>query len=339
MDKKVRIGILGCANIADKYSIKAFQNIDNAEVISIASRDMEKAKIWAEKFGIKTAETYDSLMENKEVDAIYIPLPIGLHKEWILKATKNGKHIICEKSLAPSLNEAKDIVEECKKNEVVLYENFTCDYHPQHHKVVELIKDGAIGKPYTFQSLYGFPMISDNNFRYNKDLGGSGLNESGAYQVYTVRKLFKKEPVSVTAELYFEKGVDMRGSVMMDFEDDLSAQFAYNLDAVYQNQYSVWGRAGLVKVGRAYAIAPSFKPIVELVTNKNNKEIVVALDIPPHNHFETIFREFCDLILNKKNRREKIGEKYLNILNQAKVLEAIRISARENRKVDISEIQ
>lgn len=339
MERKVKIGILGCANIAERYAINAFQNINNAEVLSIGSRDIEKAKTWAEKFGIKNAESYESLIKNKEIDALYMPLPIGLHKEWILKAAKNGKHILSEKSLASDLKDVKEIIEVCKENGVVLYENFTCDYHPQHAKVAELIHDGSIGQPFLFESKYGFPIIALDNFRYKKELGGSALNESGAYQVYTVRKLFNKEPISVSANLYFEKGVDMRGSVIMEFENNFTALFSFNLDAVYQNNYSVWGSAGLIKVSRAYAIAPNFKPIVEIIKNENRQETTTALDVPAHNHFETIFFQFCDLVLNKETKKENIKNKYADILSQAKVLEAVRISSQEDRKIKLSEIK
>lgn len=340
MLKKVKVGILGCANIAERYSIRAFQSLNNCEVVSIASRSKEKAKIWAEKFGIKKFESYESLVVNEEVDALYIPLPIGLHKEWIVKAVKNKKHILCEKSLAENLSSVKDIVNACRYNDLVLYENFTCDFHPQHHKVVSLIKEGAIGKPYVFQSFYGFPVISADNFRYKKELGGSALSESGAYQVYTARKLFGKEPISVSAVLSMDKhkGIDMRGECLIDFGDNLSAQFSFNLDAVYQNNYSVWGKEGLIKVGRAYAIPPDMKPVVQLLKNENRQEKMIQVDIPAWNHFESIFKDFCETILDKENKNEKVKNIYLDITNQAKVLEAIRFSSSENRKVMMSEI-
>ena len=91
MSIKVKIGILGCADIARKYAIKAFQAIPNAEVVSIASRDYEKAKAWAGEFNIKAEKSYDSLIENQNIDALYIPLPIGLHKEWVIKAVRKGQ--------------------------------------------------------------------------------------------------------------------------------------------------------------------------------------------------------------------------------------------------------
>ncbi len=338
---KVKIGILGCASIAERYAIRAFQHISNSEVVSVASRDPRKAKTYAEKFSIPQTDTYESLFANKNIDAVYIPLPIGLHREWIIQAAKAGKHVLSEKSLASDLQSVKEIIEVCKENNVVLYENFTCDYHPQHHAVKEIMENGKIGKPRLFQSLYGFPIIAEDNFRYNKDLGGSALYESGAYQVYTVRKLFGAEPISASAELFTDpkRGVDMNGEVILDFGNDLKAMFSFNLDAVYQNTYSIWGTKGLVKVGRAYAIAPDFKPIVELTTNENRKDMTVSVDVPAHNHFETIFSEFCDLVLDRTSQAQKKEKKYADILAQAKVLEAIRISARENRRVGLSEIE
>jgi len=338
MNKKVRIGILGCANIAKKYSIKAFQSLDNAEVVSIASRDFEKAKEWSSEFNIVAEESYDSMIKNNNIDAIYIPLPIGLHSEWIIKAAKHSKHIICEKSLTDNFDGIKTIIEECRKNNVVLYENFMCDFHPQHKKVLSLIEDGSLGKLFIFKGYFGFPMKENSNFRYNKELGGGCLNDAGAYTVFMARKIFNKEPVSVSANLFYSKesGVDMRGSAQLEFDEGVSALLAFNFDAVYQGNYSIWGSKGIINVNRAYSIPPDMKPEIELATNENLKETKVQINVESANHFELIFKDFCDTILN--NDTKKTALIYEKIINQAKVLEAIRISSRENRKVDLSEI-
>jgi len=189
MNKKVRIGILGCASIAKKFTIKAFQSLDNAEVISIASRDIKKAKAYASLFTIPAYQLYDSLLKNSNVDAVYIPLPIGLHKEWVIKAAKMGKHVLSEKSLTTDFQSAKEIINVCKQANVVLYEDFMCDFHPQHQKVLSLIENGEIGKPFIFNGNYGIPLMSPESFRYNKNLGGSALSEQGAYLVFMARKI------------------------------------------------------------------------------------------------------------------------------------------------------
>jgi len=335
---KVRVGILGCANIARKQAIRAFQAVENVELSVIASRNIEKAKKWATEFGIPEAETYDDLINNPKVDAIYIPLPIGLHKEWVIRAAKNGKHVICEKSLAGDLASAKEMIGACKKAGVVLYENFMCDFHPQHQRVCDLMKEERFGSPFIFRGYFGFPLMAMDNFRYIKQLGGGSLNDAGAYTVFMARKMMGIEPAIITAKLNYNltKGVDMSGSALLEFSDGAIAQVAFNFDALYQNNYSIWGTKGLINVKRAYSIPPDMKPEIELVVNENFKEITTIIDVPATNQFELIFKDFCQTILDKDDKKKEI--KYSGILNQATTLEAIRISAKEHRKVSISEL-
>lgn len=340
MTTKVRIGILGCASVAERYAVRAFQATANAEVRGIGSRDPAKAKEWAARFGIPSSHSYDSLLVSQEIDAVYIPLPIGLHKEWILKAAAANKHVLCEKSLAESFAAAKEITEFCRRRGTVLYENFMCDFHPQHEKVLSLISAGAIGRPFLFEGRFGFPPLAPDNFRYDPNLGGGSLNDAGAYTVFMARKILRSEPTAVTCALSYDpaRGVDIGGSALLEFPDGQTAFGAFSFDAVYQNNYSVWGTSGLLKVARAYSIPPNTKPVVELVTNVDRKETITAIDAPAANHFELIFYDFCDTVLEKEKRGGKISATYARLIAQARVLEAMRVSARENRKVFLKEI-
>lgn len=341
MNKKVRIGILGCANIAKKSSIKAFQSINNAEVLSIASRYAEKAKEYASIFSIPIHESYDSLIKNPKIDAIYIPLPIGLHEKWIIKAAKMGKHVISEKSLTINFKSAKKIISVAKKAKIVLYENYMCDFHPQHQKVLSLIADGNIGRPFIFRSYFGIPMMNKDSFRYNKKLGGGALNEVGGYSVFMARKIFNSEPVSIEATLFYDKkkGIDIKGVAQLLFKDKKIAHIAFSLDSVYQNNYSIWGDKGLINVKRAHTIPFDLRPEVELIKNEDFKELVLQIDVPAANHFELIFEDFCNTILNRNKNSEKIRDIHAKIISQAKILEAIRLSSWENRKVWTREIK
>lgn len=340
MKKKVRIGILGCANIAKKYAIKAFQSIENAEVVSIASRNLQKAREWADLFSIPAYESYESLIKNSRVDAVYIPLPIGLHKEWIIKSAELEKHVISEKSLTTDFQSAKEIIDVSKRAKIVLYENFMCDFHPQHQKVLSLIAKGQIGKPFIFRSYFGIPMMNQDSFRYNKNLGGGSLNEVGAYPVFMARKILNSEPIFVEATLFYDKkkGIDTKGVAQLEFKNKKIAHIAFSLDSVYQNNYSIWGDKGLINVRRAYSIPFDMKPEVELLKNENFKEKVTQIDVPPANHFELIFKDFCNIILNIDKNAEKLQHIYAKIICQAKVLEAIRVSSSESRKVWMKEV-
>lgn len=340
MNKKVKMGILGCADVAGRYAIRAFQSIDNAEVVSIASRSLSKAKEWSLRFGIGAERSYDALLSNRNIDAVYIPLPVGLHKKWALKAVAAGKHIICEKSMAENLRSVAKIVDKCRSNNLVLYENFMCEFHPQHEKVLFLIKNGKIGKPFLFRSFFGFPPFKKNNIRYDKKLGGSSLNDAGAHIVSMSRKIFGKEPTAVTCSLLnAEKtGVDIQGSAMLEFSSEQTALVAFSYRSVYQNNYSVWGSHGLINVGRSYSISPEMRPSLELIKNDKIRETRIVIDAPAANQFEIIFHDFCDTILHKKDRVNEINDIYSHIINQGRVLEALRLSSKENRRVRLEEI-
>lgn len=341
MNKKVKIGILGCANIAKKSAIYAFKAINNAEVVSIASRDKKKAKKYASFFSIPMAQSYDSLLGNSQVEAVYIPLPVGLHKEWAIKAIKAGKHVMVEKSLTTDFQSAKEITMAAEVSEVVLYEDSMCDFHPQHQKVLSLMAKGEIGKPFFFRSYFCIPMMDENNFRYNKNLGGSSLYEVGWYPVFMARKILQSEPISVTAHLFHDKkkGLDIAGAGQFTFKNEKIAQIVFSLNALYQNNYSVLGTKGLINVKRAHTIPFDMKPEIELIKNVALKEQVLKIDVPAANHFELIFKDFCETILNRKLNSQKRHQVYMKIIAQARVQEAIKISSLKRRKILLSEIQ
>ena len=335
--KKVRIGILGCANVAGKYAIKAFQAIDNAKVAAIASRDHAKAKEWAAKFSIEAVSSYEALLQRKDIDAVYIPLPIGLHEEWVLKAADAGKHVLCEKSLSDSFVSVKKMVEYCRSKKVVLYENFMCDYHPQHAQVKYSLEKGDLGDPLVFKGYFGFPPFPKTSFRYDAKLGGGSLNDAGAYTAFLARKMFG-EPMAVTARLVVDSqtGVDIQGSAFLEFSKSKVGFLSFGFNNVYQNKYSLWGTKGKITVNRAYSIPPDMNPQVELLKNEDFQEKIISVDIPAENHFELLFHDFCETVL--KQDRTKMDKMYNQLLSQAKVLEAVRTSSRENRKVLLSEV-
>lgn len=326
----VNIGIIGCASVVEKHIAKALHNVKNGKVITIASRNPDKAKQWAKRFCWDFEKSYDDVISRKDVDAIYVPLPVAEHKEWVIKAAKAKKHILCEKSLGENLTSVKAMVESCKKNKVILYEDFMCDYHPQHKKVMSLIAGGKIGELFLFSGFFGFPPLDKWNIRYKKALGGGSLNDAGAYPIFMSRKILRSEPLSVTSRLVYHKNlkVDIRGSAYLEFPKNKVAIIAFGFNNMYQNSYSLWGSTGTINVKRAYSIPADMKPELELMKEGTTEKI----EIPAANHFSLIFEDFCNRILQNR----KID--YSNLIYQAIVMEAIRISARENRKVKIFDV-
>jgi len=330
---KLRIGIFGCANVARKHAIPAFKELEIAELKGIASRDKEKAKAWAQEFSIPFSGDYDELLNNKEIDMVYIALPTGLNEEWVIKAANAKKHVICEKSLSTTYNSVLKIVEACKKNNVMLFENFMCAYHPQHEKVKEVIKE-ELGNVSTFSGSFGFPHLKKENFRYKKDLGGGSLNDMGAYLVFMSSLILQDVPKAVTCSLKYTPGidVDLQGSALLEFQNEKTSLISFGFDKIYQNNYSIWGSEGIIKINRAYSIPKDIKPDISLTKNENLQEINKKIELDSEHQFLLGFRAFCQTVLNKDT--ETANKKYQEILQQAKTMQALRDSSKDKKRVE-----
>lgn len=324
-ERKLNIGILGCANVARKYAINAFKNLKEVGKIFIASRDVSKAKKWSEEFNIGFKNSYEEIVRGEEIDVIYIPLPTALHEEWAIKCAENGKHVICEKTLSFNLDSTRKMVEEFRKRDLFLFENFVCDYHPQHTKILSLIKSGEIGNPLFFGSHFGFE-VSEGDIRLNKSMENGCFNDMGTYMVLMSRRIFQEEPISVVADFTQSQGI-----IYMEFSNEKSAVGSFGFNRAYQNNYSVWGSKGRVETKRAYSIPPTMKAIVSLLKVKPEGDINEQIEVDAVNQFELAFSDFCKAII-EKNEGKRL-ERYTAILSQAKVMEALRNSNAFDKKV------
>lgn len=328
----IRIGILGCANIAEKYAIAAFKSLPNVALVAIASREKSKAEEWGARHGLE-AETYESLIARTDIDVIYSPQPIGLQEEWVLKAAQAGKHIICEKSITSSLESAERMVEACQKNNVALYENFVPEFHPQHAEILSRIQSGSIGTVREWHGVYGFPPFPEGDIRYSTELKGGALNDCGCYTVFMARKIMQQEPIAVTCTLRNDgHDVDIEGSALLEFKEG-SALMSFGFDHLYQNTYAVWGSKGIIRTNRAFAIPPQLVPAVELITNDGKQEQKEVIDVPAANQFALSFEYFANAVA--QNDTEKFSDMYDRILRQARILGAMRTSAKEGRRVEL----
>ncbi|MFM2381900.1 MAG: hypothetical protein RLZZ76_667 [Candidatus Parcubacteria bacterium] len=328
--KKIRVGVLGCAEIAKRYAIPAIATLSGVELVAVSSRSKEKANALAQEYGVD-AESYESLIARTDIDAVYSPLPVGLQEEWVLKAAAAGKHVICEKSITYSLESAKRMVEACKDAGVALYENFVPEFHPQHAKILSLIAEGNIGEPLVWTGYDGYPPREIDDIRYQSDLKGGALNYAGCYTVFMSRKIMQGEPLAVTCRLtHNDNNVDIAGTAFFEFEKG-EALMSFGFNHLYQNTYSVWGTKGIVTTNRAFAIPPTLVPQVVLVTNNGKEEQREVVDVSAANQFALSFDFFFKVIA--ENNTERFNDLYQRILAQARVLEAMRTSAKEGGRV------
>ncbi len=201
MTDQVRIGILGAARIAPSALVKPARKIPQAAVTAIAARNPQRAQAFADKYKIpRVFVSYADLIADPDVDAVYIPLPNGLHCEWTIKALEAGKHVLCEKPFAANAAEAEQMAAAAERAGKVLMEAFHYRYHPLAARMQEIVTSGQLGKIQHIETWMCFPLPLFNNIRYNYDLAGGALMDAGCYAVNMLRWLAGDEPEVVSAQ-------------------------------------------------------------------------------------------------------------------------------------------
>ncbi len=217
----VRWGVLGCANIATRKVIPGMQQSRWSRVDAIASRSLENATSVARALGIARAHgSYEALLEDPAIEAVYIPLPNHLHAEWTLAAAGAGKHVLCEKPLAISSSEARTMIDGCNAAGVKLMEAFMYRLHPLWVEVRRLVAEGLIGDLLAIQSFFSYRNVDPANIRNIPEYGGGALMDVGCYPVNVARMLFASEPSAVRSSIRRDPtfGTDVVTSAILDFE-------------------------------------------------------------------------------------------------------------------------
>lgn len=252
MSKKINWGILGCAAIAKVRVIPGLLQADNANLYAVASRGSKKADEFKELFPVeKVYDNYEALLEDGNVDAVYIPLPNSMHCEWVEKAAKAKKHILCEKPLALNVEEAKRMYEICGAEGVILMEAFAYRHAPLIQKVKEVIDEGAIGKVKYLESHLTDVLTDMGNIRMNKNLGGGSFYDMACYNISAISYLLGfKEPVRVKAfaEMDSEYGVDVSNTTLLQYEDGVQAASYSSLNSYSRGYYAIVGERGRIEV-------------------------------------------------------------------------------------------
>ena len=202
MAKKIRWGVLGAANIAVKKVIPGMQQSELCEIAAIASRDLSKAQAAAKALGVaKAYGSYEELLADPEIDAIYNPLPNHLHVPWTAKAAEAGKHVLCEKPIGMTAAEAETLIAVRERTGVKISEAFMVLCHPQWIRVRELLREGRIGELRVVQGFFSYYNVDPANVRNQADIGGGGLLDIGCYMTLAGRYGFEQEPERVVASI------------------------------------------------------------------------------------------------------------------------------------------
>ena len=333
--KNIRIGIICPSDIAFRRFLpsltgeKDFTYVGgavadksewNGDVADeVIAKEIKKAEKFAETYGGNVYTGYKALIKSNDIDAIYLPLPPALHYKWAKLALEEGKHVFVEKPSTVSYETSKLLTALAKEKKLALHENYMFQYHSQITEIKKMIENGEIGKVHSYHAKFGFPMRAQNDFRYNKALGGGALLDAGGYVIKLATKLLGENltMLASTMKEYNDMNVDMYGSYMFKNEKEEVFVGEYGMDCEYQCSLSVWGSKGILSTDRIFTAPDNLKPIVQVLHDGVTNKIELQAD----SHFKKSIRKFYEAV-NNEIIREKI---YQEIEKQAELVERARI--------------
>ena len=325
--KKLRWGILGVAKINERL-IPAFALAANADLSAIASRDERRASQAAAAAGIpKAYGSYEALLNDSEIDAVYIPLPNHLHGEWTCKAADQGKHVLCEKPLAPTAAGARQIVDYCRRKGVRLMDGFMWPHHPRTQRIRQLLVSGEIGEVRLVNASFTFPLPLDPaNIRLQAEMGGGSLLDVGCYPVFGIRWALGAEPARVLAAADFQRGVDLSMSGILKFTDGRLGAFDCGFTTPFRSGMEIVGSKGIVRIPQMWL--PPTNASFEIIRENQSVEVVT---VRCDSQIARMLEDFASAVFEGRDAQPSPEEAVMTL----KVLDALARAARNGHEVAI----
>ncbi len=321
MSKKVKWGVLSTAKIGVEKVIPGMQKASNLEVVAIASRDRAAAQATAKKLGIPTAHgSYDELIHNPDIDAIYIPLPNHLHVAWTIKAAEAGKHVLCEKPLSMNVQDIKRLIRVRDKTGKKIGEAFMVHTHPQWIRARELTQSSEFGELRAIAGFFSYNNRDPKNIRNVKEYGGGGIFDIGTYPIHTSRFIFGEEPTRVAALIENDPQfkVDRLSSIIMDFPSGHSV-FTCSTQIVPYQRMQFFGTKRRVEIEIPFNALDDRKMRLFVDTGDLTGSSLQTIEIPTCNQYTVQGEEFSRAILEDS----KVPVPLEDALANMQVIEAV----------------
>jgi len=271
--------------------LPVFRDCPDTTLVCVASRDMAKAEETAALFSCDAVEGYDDLLSRADLDAVYMPLPTGLHAEWASKTLMAGKHLLIEKSLASDLETATAIMSLARRQGLLVMENFQFQTHRQWRWIKGFVASGELGDVHLVRSTFGFPPLPKDNFRWNPELGGGALLDTGAYMAKVSQQFMGRDLEVIASCLSYDDdtGVDLYGEAM--FRNGLGqvSQVAFGFDYHYQCRLELLGTQGKLSTGRIFTAPPGVPTTMTVESREGSRDITLEAD----NHFANMVTWFA----------------------------------------------
>jgi D-xylose 1-dehydrogenase (NADP+, D-xylono-1,5-lactone-forming) len=250
MKRQINWGLLSTANI-NQAVIPPIKEIEQSRLYAVASRTEQRATEYAKEHGIeKSYGSYQALLENPDVDAVYVSIPNGMHYEWILKSLENGKHVLCEKSITTKLSEIKHIKQVAEKNNLLVMEGFMYRYHPYFQTIVKYAQSDKVGEIQNIQVSRAAWQKDPKSIRLQPDLGPGVMGDVGCYCLNFIRTIMGEEPKSWESIVRCdEKGIDMEVAAQLVFSAPKTAQFfcSFTSNGSFANIIGSTGRLHIIE--------------------------------------------------------------------------------------------
>jgi predicted dehydrogenase len=324
---------LGTANIARSF-VTGVQPSQRVAITAVASRNTERSASFAAELGIaRSFGSYDALLADRDIDAIYNPLPNSLHAEWSIAAARAGKHVLCEKPLAANAAEARAMFEAAHQYGVHVVEGYPYLAQPQTLKMRELITDGAIGDPKLIQASFGFTLSDAGDIRFDPALAGGALMDVGVYPVSLVRIVAGQRPARVSATAHWTHGdgrngagVDSALAATLEFASGLLAQISCSFSSSLHRQALIAGSAGVIQTTFSNHTSAERPGILVLRTGIGAGAVDGKIETPPVNGFLAEAESFEALVRGGPARW--VGATPQESIDIMMMLEALLRSAR-----------
>ena len=336
MTTPLTIGIIGAANIARQFTA-ALRDNPVVRVVAVASRTEDAARAYAAANGIERwFGSYEALLAERGIDAVYNPLPNHLHAEWSIKAANAGKHVLCEKPLCLTRADAEAMFAAARANGVVLLEAYPYKFQPQAIALQRLLDEGAIGTVRTMQASFGFTVMNPEvNIRMKPEVGGGALLDAGSYPVSLVRLVMGERPLRVTATpVWADTGVDISMMATLEFADHRYAQVSCAMNVANHRRAVIMGTAGTIEteyINHPSAAVPSQLRIRRGIANTIPFEDIAA---PDGSGFRYEAEAFAALVRNPDP--VVLAREAAFSIDIAATLEAIAKSARSGAPASVA---
>ena len=276
LTRKVRWGLLSTARINDRL-IPAIRNSSKSELLAVASRNINISRKYAKQRNIERAYgSYNDLLEDQDIDVVYISLPNHMHCEWAVKLANAKKHVLCEKPLAPSPQEIDQMITASKKNKVMIQEATMMRFHPQTNYVKKLIQDNKIGKVHYISAIFAIKNLNFSDIRYTYSVGGGSLYDLGSYCISFGRNVLGLEPKKVFANKGITKGkgkVDQIFSGFLEFKDNIEMQFHCSMRSFPHESVTIVGEKGTLILDLPYCNLSAETGSVYFINESKYKKI------------------------------------------------------------------